>query len=100
MSTRLAGIGPWAAETTGATLKGKVYEKAMLRDEGCAAQPPADGPATLSEAQQFAADGLVRLGYKAAEAKSWVEQVTGDDGPTDAEEIIRAVFSLRSQELA
>ncbi len=99
---RLPGIGTRSAETIIAQLKGKVYEEAMLRDEGFAAQPPAGEPATLSESQQFAVDGLVRLGYKASEAKSWVEQVAGEDGPDgpiEAEEIIRAVFSLRSQEI-
>lgn len=97
---RLPGIGTRTAETIVAQLKGKVYEEAMLNDEGFAAQPAPEGPPSLSETQQLAVDGLVRLGYKAAEAKAWVEQVAGDGGPAEAEEIIRAVFTLRSKEIA
>jgi Holliday junction resolvasome RuvABC DNA-binding subunit len=51
--------------------------------------------------QQLAVAGLVRLGYKQNEASSWVEAVsTKNDGePLDAEEIIRAVFAQRNEEI-
>lgn len=97
---RLPKIGQRTAETIVAQLKGKVYNEAMLRDEGFASEEKEE-PATLSEMQQLAVEGLVRLGYKQAEASSWVEAVStnGDGGPQDAEEIIRAVFAQRSEEI-
>ena len=97
---RLPKIGARTAETIVAQLKGKVYNEAMLQDEGFSA-PEKEEPATLSEMQQLAVEGLVRLGYKQAEAASWVEAVStnGDGEPQDAEEIIRAVFARRSEEI-
>lgn len=98
---RLPKIGARTAETIVAQLKGKVYNEAMLQDEGFASEETKEEPATLSEMQQLAVAGLVRLGYKQAEAASWVESVStnGDDAPQDAEDIIRAVFSQRNQEI-
>lgn len=97
---RLPKIGTRTAETIVAQLKGKVYNEAMLRDEGFAA-PDKDEPVSLSEMQQLAVEGLVRLGYKQNEASSWVEAVAtnGDGEPQDAEDIIRAVFARRSEEI-
>lgn len=97
---RLPKIGTRTAETIVAQLKGKVYNEAMLQDEGFAAESSEES-ASLSEMQQLAVAGLVRLGYKQAEASSWVEAVSsnGDGGPQDAEEIIRAVFAQRSEEI-
>ncbi len=95
----LPGVGERLAKTMVAHLKGKVVEDALLQDEGFAAPPPKEGPPSLSEMQQLAIAGLERLGYKEAEASRWVEQVARDGEPADAEEIIRAVFALRSQEI-
>ncbi len=97
---RLPKIGTRTAETIIAQLKGKVYNEAMLQDEGFAAAETEEA-ASLSEMQQFAVAGLVRLGYKQTEASSWVEAVSGngDGAPQDAEEIIRAVFAERNEEI-
>ncbi len=95
----LPGVGERLAKTMVAHLKGKVVEEALLQDEHFAAPPPKEGPPSLSEVQQLAVAGLVRLGYKEAEASRWVEQVSKDGEPTEPEELIRAVFSLRSAEI-
>ncbi len=83
-----------------AQLKGKVYNEAMLQDEGFSAAEKEEA-ASLSEMQQLAVAGLVRLGYKQNEAAGWVEAVStnGDGEPLDAEEIIRAVFAQRNEEI-
>ncbi len=96
----LPGVGERLAKTMVAHLKGKVVEEALLQDEGFAQPPPKEGPPSLSEVQQLAVAGLVRLGYRQAEAARWVEDVAREGEPTEVEEIIRAVFSKRSQELA
>ncbi len=97
---RLPKIGTRTAETIVAQLKGKVYNEAMLQDEGFSAAEKEEA-ASLSEMQQLAVAGLVRLGYKQTEAAGWVEAVsTNSDGePLDAEEIIRAVFAQRNEEI-
>jgi Holliday junction DNA helicase RuvA len=96
----LPGVGERLAKTMVAHLKGKVVEEALLHDEHFVEPPPKEGPPSLSEVQQLAVAGLVRLGYKPAEASRWVEEVTRAGEPVEVEEIIRAVFALRSQELA
>jgi len=96
----LPGVGERLAKTMVAHLKGKVVEEALLLDEGFASPPPKEGPPSLTDVQQLAVAGLVRLGYREAEASRWVGEVTGDAKTMEVEEIIRAVFSLRSQELA
>ena len=95
----LPGVGERLAKTMVAHLKGKVVEEALLQDEHFAEHPPKEGPPSLTKAQQLAVDGLVRLGYKQAEASSWVSEVTTDGEPADVEEIIRAVFAQRGEEL-
>ena len=97
---RLPKIGTRTAETIVAQLKGKVYNEAMLQDEGFTAAEKEEA-ASLSEMQQLAVAGLVRLGYKQAEASSWVEAASGngDGEPLDAEAIIRAVFAQRNEEI-
>lgn len=96
----LPGVGERLAKTMVAHLKGKVVEDALLRDEGFASPPEKDGEPSLSDVQELAVAGLVRLGYKQTEASRWVEQVAQNGEPAEAEEIIRAVFALRNQELA
>lgn len=95
----LPGVGERLAKTIVAHLKGKVVEEALLQDEHFASPAAREGPASLSEVQRLAVAGLVRLGYKEAEASRWVEQVSENGAPAEPEEIIRAVFSLRSAEL-
>ena len=96
----LPGVGERLAKTMVAHLKGKVVEEALLQDEQFAEAPAEDGAPSLSEVQQLAIAGLARLGYKEAEASRWVEEVTRDGEQVEVEEIIRAVFARRSQELA
>jgi Holliday junction DNA helicase RuvA len=97
---RLPGVGERLAKTMVAHLKGKVVEEALLQDEHFAGPPPKEEPPSLTEVQQLAIEGLVRLGYKHGEAQRWVEEVSGDGQPGEVEEIIRAVFARRSQEIA
>jgi len=95
----LPGIGERLAKTMVAHLKGKVVEEALLQDEHFAGPKPKSGPPSLSEVQQLAIAGLVRLGYKESDASKWVQQVSKDGETADVEEIIRAVFGLRSEQL-
>jgi len=95
----LPGIGERLAKTMVAHLKGKVVEEALLQDEHFAAPPAKPGAPSLSEVQRLAVAGLVRLGYKDSEASSWVQQVSQDSETPDVEEIIRAVFALRNEQL-
>jgi Holliday junction resolvasome RuvABC DNA-binding subunit len=95
----LPGIGDRLAKTMVAHLKGKVVEEALLQDEHFAAPPPKPGAPSLSEVQQLAVAGLARLGYKESEASGWVQQVSKDGEAVEVEEIIRAVFALRNQQL-
>jgi Holliday junction DNA helicase RuvA len=94
----LPGVGERLAKTMVAHLKGKVVEEALLQDEHFAG-PRAKEPPSLSEVQELAVAGLVRLGYKQTDASRWVEQVSQNGEPPEPEDIIRAVFALRSQEL-
>jgi Holliday junction DNA helicase RuvA len=95
----LPGVGERLAKTMVAHLKGKVVEEALLQDEHFAGPPPKEAPPSLSEVQQLAIAGLVRLGYREADASAWVKEVTPDEGAGEVEEIIRAVFARRSEEL-
>jgi Holliday junction DNA helicase RuvA len=95
----LPGIGERLAKTMVAHLKGKVVEEALLQDEHFAGPPPKAGTPSLSEVQQLAVAGLVRLGYKQSEASGWVQQVTPEGETAQVEDIIRAVFALRNQQL-
>ena len=95
----LPGVGQRLAKTMVAHLKGKVVEEALLQDEHFAGPPEEGGPPSLSDVQQLAIAGLARLGSREGEAKRWVESVTRDGEVTEVEEIIRAVFTLRSGEL-
>jgi Holliday junction DNA helicase RuvA len=95
----LPGIGERLAKTMVAHLKGKVAKEALLQDEQFTGPPPKPGPPSLSEVQQLAIAGLVRLGYKESDASKWVQQVSKDGDAADVEEIIRAVFGLRSEQI-
>jgi len=97
----LPGVGERLAKTMVAHLKGKVVEEALLVDEHFSSPASKGGPPSLTEVQQLAVAGLVRLGYKEGEASRWVEEATRDsEEPAEVEEIIRAVFAQRSRELA
>ncbi|MEX1252973.1 MAG: Holliday junction branch migration protein RuvA [Dehalococcoidia bacterium] len=95
----LPGVGERLAKTMVAHLKGKVVQEALLLDERFASPPAKEGPPSLSEVQKLAVAGLARLGYRESEASRWVEEVTRDGEPAEVEEIIRAVFARRNQEI-
>lgn len=97
--TRLQGIGRRAAEKIVAELRGKVVEEALLQDEGFEEPPAEVPPPSVDEAKEFAVDGLVRLGYKRADAARWVQEITTKQALEKVEDIIRAVFKMRSEEI-
>lgn len=92
----LPGVGERLAKTIVAHLKGKVVEEALLRDEGFDRPPPAEAPPAPHALKELAVEGLVRLGYKRSDASRWVEEVTQAEELGEVEEIIRAVFRMRS----
>ena len=97
--TRLQGIGRRAAEKIVAELRGKVVEEALLQDEGFE-EPPAEAPPpSVDQAKEFAVEGLIRLGYKRSDAARWVEEITTKQALEKVEDIIRAVFRMRSEEV-
>ena len=86
--TRMPGMGERTAQKIVATLKGKVAEWALLKDEGYASPPTAK-----EDLRQEALDVLVGLGYKRSEAREEVEQAfKRDPGVKSVEELIREVF--------
>jgi Holliday junction DNA helicase RuvA len=88
---KLKGIGPRTAEKIVATLRGKVTREALLSDEGYREVPGKTEAA--HNVQRDAADALAQLGFKAGDAKKWVEQVA-DSHPdvNDVEELLRLVL--------
>lgn len=86
--TRMPEIGERTAQKIVATLRGKVAEWALLKDEGYATPP-----APQEDLRQEAVDVLVGLGYKRGEAREEVEQAFNrDPGVKSVEELIREVF--------
>ncbi len=86
--TRMPEIGERTAQKIVATLKGKVAEWALLKDEGFTT-----APAPEEDLRQEALDVLVGLGYKRAEAREEVEQaLKREPGARTIEELIREVF--------
>jgi Holliday junction DNA helicase RuvA len=70
----LPGVGDRTARKMVATLKGKVTEEALLRDEGFATVPPTDG--AEEKPDELLADGveiLVSLGHRRPEATAKIE---------------------------
>lgn len=85
---RMPGIGERTAEKMVATLRGKMAEWALLRDEGFDSVPKVEAD-LLAEA----VDLLVGLGYKRAEARASVEEaVTRNSRIKGVEDLIREVF--------
>lgn len=91
---RLPGIGERTAKKMVATLRGKVAEEALLRDEGFAeeaATRPAGEP--ISELREDTIDILVGLGHRRSEATSKVDAALKRRGAvTTQEELIREVY--------
>lgn len=85
---RMPGIGERTAEKMVATLRGKMAEWALLKDEGYDTVPSAE-----EDVQEEAVELLVGLGYKRGEARAKVEEaVKRDNRLKDVGELIREVF--------
>jgi len=86
--TRMPEIGERTAQKMVATLRGKVAEWALLRDEGYTTPV-----APEEDLQREALDVLVGLGYKRAEAREEVDQaMKRNPGVRTVEELLREVF--------
>ena len=93
---RMPGIGTRAAQKMIATLKGKVVETAMLRDEGYDA--PAQPAVGAGTGRDEAIEVLVNLGYRQSEAERDVDEaLTEDPGLAEKpEELIREIFRAQA----
>ncbi len=86
--TRMPEVGERTAQKIVATLRGKVAEWALLKDEGYASAPPRE-----TDLRREALDVLVGLGYKRGEAREEVEQAfKRSPGVKNVEDLIREVF--------
>lgn len=91
---RMPGIGARTAQKIIATLKEKVAEFALLKDEGYHSMPVVEREDIKIEA----IDVLTGLGYKQAEARAKVEYaIEQKPGIKDTEEMIREVFRAERQ---
>ncbi len=94
MLRRLPGIGERTAKKMVATLRGKVAEEALLRDEGFAEVP--GGPVRVESAPEIREDTidiLVGLGHRHAEAANKVDAaMRRNPGVSSPEELIREVY--------
>ena len=93
---RMPGIGARAAQKMIATLKGKVVETAMLRDEGYDAPvQPVVGSGT---GRDEAVEVLVNLGYRQPEAERDVDEALSANPELAGapEELIREIFKLQA----
>mgnify|MGYP001610709975 CR=1 FL=1 len=89
---QMPGIGKRTADKMVATLKGKVAEWALLRDEGYATAPTAP---VHTDVQEEVVSVLVNLGHRRAEARQKVEEAAkGLSTVRDAQELLREVFRL------
>jgi holliday junction DNA helicase RuvA len=90
----LPGVGKRTADTIIASLKGKVYLEALLRDEAYVDVPEGEdvGPISLDDVTSDAMEGLVNLGYGRGEAARLVEEIVKDQALRSVEEVIMAVF--------
>jgi Holliday junction DNA helicase RuvA len=94
---KLPGIGDRTAKKMVATLRGKVTEEALLRDEGFSTlPPPLEETGPVSELREDGIAMLENLGYRRAEATTMVDKALSRN-PVVAthEELITEVF--RSQ---
>lgn len=90
----MPGIGARTAQKIIATLREKVAEFALLRDEGYDSVPQV----TRKDLAEEAIEVLVGLGYKRAEAKARVDGVLESrPGIGDVEGLIREVFRAERQ---
>ena len=93
---RMPGIGTRAAQKMIATLKGKVVETAMLRDEGY--DDPARPAVGAGTGREEAIEVLVNLGYRQTEAERDVDEALGakPELAEAPEELIREIFKSQA----
>ncbi|MFO8010372.1 MAG: Holliday junction branch migration protein RuvA [Dehalococcoidia bacterium] len=90
MLQSMPGVGGRTAQKIIATLKEKVAEFALLKDEGYDSVPP---KVVKKDIQDEAIEVLAGLGYKKPEAKSKVDQVLeANSSINEVEAVIREVF--------
>ena len=90
--TKMPGIGKRTADKMVATLRGRVAEWALLKDEGYSTIPVIQKhPDIFNEVIEV----LVNLGHKRTDAKEKVERVVeSNEHIKDAQEILREVFRI------
>lgn len=89
---QMPGIGRRTADKMVATLKGKVAEWALLKDEGYSSVPTASAHTDILEEVVTV---LVSLGHRRAEARQKVEVAAKAISQTkDSQELLREVFRL------
>lgn len=90
---KLPGIGDRTAKKMVATLRGKVAEEALLRDEGYDTMPSAEAPEVTSELRELGIEILVNLGHRRSEAASKVDAALKRDPSLGSpEDLIREVY--------
>ena len=90
--TRMPGIGKRTADKMVATLKGRVAEWALLKDEGYSTIPTNKGNTDI---HNEVIEVLINLGHKRTDAKEKVEKVLeSNEQIKDAQEILREVFRI------
>lgn len=90
---QMPGIGERTARKMVATLRGRVTEEALLRDEGFAELPPGETPVEPSELREDGIASLVSLGHRRPEAAAKVDAAL-KRVPTisSPEDLIREVY--------
>lgn len=89
---KLPGIGERTANKIVATLRGKVTQWALLRDEGYDSVPPAPRE-DHKELVEAVTEALVALGYRRADARARVEAaLERNPRARDEQDLIREVF--------
>ena len=89
---RMPGIGKRTADKMVATLRGKLAEWALLKDEGYATVP---NVVVHHDAKEEAVGVLVNLGHRISEAREKVEAAYQAGITTnDAQELLREVFRM------
>ena len=91
---RMPGIGKRTADKMVATLKGKVAEWALLRDEGYATVP---GSVAVqpTDVKEEVVNVLVNLGHRRTEARDKVEAASkSSPSANDSQGLLREVFRL------
>ena len=91
---KLPGIGERTAKKMVATLRGKVAEEALLRDEGFDAPAPSESPLDAhADLRELGVEILVNLGHRRSEAITKVDSaLKRDPSVTTPEDLIREVY--------